>query len=107
MYAALLSCPGMCFALCIRSATSSGLRSQEMGQLIKVCTLILSFVLLWDYNFLYLKVEQYAKNSDPINKGDGTSQGTAGVQHEYQARSLLGGKAQKTSYIEKDSKLYR
>lgn len=70
---------------------------RPMDQLIKVCTLILSFVLLWDYNFPHLKVEQYAKNSDPINKGEGTSQGAAVVQCEHRARNLLGGKPQKTS----------
>lgn len=70
---------------------------RPMGQLIKVGTLILSFVLLWDYNFPHLKVERYAKNSDPINKGERTSQGTAVVQCEHWARNLLGGKPQKTS----------
>lgn len=70
---------------------------RPMDQLIKVCTLILSFVLLWDYNFPHLKVEWYAKTSDPINKGEGTSQGTAVVQCELWAKNLLGGKPQKTS----------
>lgn len=68
-----------------------------MDQLIKECTLILSFVLLWDYNFPHLKVERYAKNSDPINKGEGTSQGTAVVQCEHWAKNLLVGKPQNTS----------
>lgn len=71
------------------------------GQLIEVCTLILSFVLLWVYNFPRLKVEQHAKNSDPINKGEGTSQGAAVVQPEHRARNIPGGKAQKTSLYRK------
>ena len=76
-----------------------------MGQLIKACTLILSFVLLWDYNFPHLKVEQYAKNSDPINKGEGTCRGAAVVQREQGTYS--GEKLRKPLCIEKDSALYR
>lgn len=69
-----------------------------MDQLIKVCILILSFTLLWDYNFTHLKVEQYAKNADPVNEGEGASQGTAAGRCECLVRrNLRGERLRKTS----------
>lgn len=102
MRTGLFSRPGSCFALstpplpALASAPRRCASHRPAGQLIKVCILILSFVLLWDYSFSHLKAEQYAKNSDPVNK-EGTSQGAAVVQHERRSRNLLGEKLRTTS----------
>lgn len=78
-----------------------------MDQLIKACILILSFTLLWDYNFTHLKVEQYAKNADPVNEGEGASQGTAaGLCECLVRRNLCGERLRKTS-LHAESVLYK
>lgn len=73
-----------------------------MGQLIKLRTLILRFVLLWDCNFSHTKVEQYAKNSDPVNEGEELPRALQLCSMSIKQGTYLEEKLRKSLGIEKD-----